>query len=87
MQILFLAIASKLAVKKHDQLGTPATACSMSASFVGKVPAEIASLIFGYAIDPTGPPVLTVPTEWPRRIGARPDGCKLVLSCFLAFPC
>ena len=53
----------------------PATACNMSASFVGRIPMEIATLIFDYAVDPVGPPVPASPTEWPRRIGTLPDGC------------
>ena len=47
----------------------------MSASFVGRVPAEIAALIFDYAIDPVGPPVPAAPIEGHRRIGTLPDGC------------
>ena len=47
----------------------------MSASYIGKVPAEIAALIFDYAVDPVGPPVPTAPTEWPRRDCRLPDGC------------
>ena len=66
------------------KLAIPATACNMSASFVGRVPAEIAALIFEYAIDPVGPPVPAAPTEWPRRIGTLADGCTtqfIILSC------
>ena len=33
----------------------PATACNMSASFFGRIPMEIATLIFDYAVDPVGP--------------------------------
>ena len=66
------------------KLAIPASACNMSASFVGRVPAEIAALIFDYAVDPVGPPVPAAPTEWPRRIGTLPDGCTtqfIILSC------
>ena len=53
----------------------------------GKVPAKMASLMFDYAIDPTGPPVPAAPTEWPLRVGTLPDGCTsplgfIMLSCF-----
>ena len=70
-----------------DQLVTlaiPATACNMSASFAGRVLAEIAALIFEYAIETVGPPVPAAPTEWPRRIGTLADGCTtqfIILSC------
>ena len=72
------------AVDQLVKLAIPATACNMSASFVGRVPAEIAALIFEYAIEPVGPPVPAAPTEWPRRIGTLADGCTtqfIILSC------
>ena len=64
----------------------PATACNMSASFVGRIPMEIATLIFDYAVDPVGPPVPAAPTEWPRRIGTLPDGCTTqFITLFCSF--
>ena len=84
---MFQHTASSAVYCQLVKLAIPATACNMSASFVGRVPAEIAALIFEYAIDPAGPLCQRRPPNCLAVLAHFQMDALLSVSYFLVLPC